>query len=85
MNECLNTPALTDKEVRAVQAIHRGDADGYQQKLALAAIVTKFSRSHDLAFIPDSVQESAFLAGRTFVGKEILKVIGLPLSGKEEE
>jgi hypothetical protein len=82
---------LTKDEHGALRALQAGEATPYQQTQALHVIVNKFSRSHDVLFIPGSRDESSFLSGRGFVGQNILKYLKLPvgrlptLDPKEEE
>lgn len=73
------TRTLTTPEVVAIQALHRGEATAYQQKLALKVIVNDFCRAHDALYIPGSFDQTAFLNGRAFVGQRILKFINIPV------
>lgn len=85
---CFRYTDLTKKEHQALKSISKGEADEYQQRLALAVIVNKLSRAHNTLYIPDSFDQSAFLSGRAFVGHEILKVLQIPvgqLQNKVEE
>ncbi len=86
--ECLRCEALTKDEHEALKALNKGEANAYQQKLSLSIIIHKFSRSHDLLYIPDSFDQSAFINGRAFVGQKILKHLNIPvgqLSNEVEE
>lgn len=74
-----DTPALTEDEQRSIKAVWRGDATEYQQKITIKVIVNKLCRADDLLYIPGSFDETAFLQGRSFVAKRILKVINQPL------
>ena len=78
------TRTLTKDEVIALQALHKGDATPYQQKLALKVIVNDFCRAQDALYIPGSFDQTAFLNGRAFVGQRILKYINIPV-GKLDE
>lgn len=73
------TPPITDKEHAALKAVYQGQADEYQQRLALKVIVNTFSRAHDVSYVPGSFDQSAFLAGRGYVGQIILKYLNLPI------
>lgn len=77
--QCLETKKLSEEEIRALRAVWRGDATEYQQRLTLKIIVNKLSRADDLLFIPDSHDQTAFLQGRGFVGKQITKYLKLPI------
>ena len=79
------TPALTKQEHEAPKALHPGHADEYQQRLALQVIVNKFSRAHDMSYVPGSFDQSSFLAGRGFVGQKILKYLNLPIGKFKED
>jgi hypothetical protein len=78
------TRTLTKDEVIALQCLHRGEANEYQQRLALKVIVNDFSRAQDALYIPGSFDQTAFLNGRAFVGQRILKYINIPV-GKLDE
>lgn len=70
-----HVPELTLDEARAIKSLYRGDASEYQQRQALATIIDKLCKTHDLSFMPESFSETSFLNGRAFVGKKILKII----------
>lgn len=71
-------------EHEAIQALSEGRADEYQQALALSVIVQKFSRAHDMGYVPGEFDQTAFLSGRSFVGKQIVKYTKLPVSKTPE-
>lgn len=78
-------PVLDDVEVTALHHLRDGTASPYEQKLALAVIVNKFSRAHDVLYVPGSFDESAFLSGRGFVGQQVLKHINLPVGKLQQK
>ena len=78
------TRELHKDEVVAIQALYKGEATPYQQKLALKVIVNDFSRAHDALYVPGSFDQTAFLNGRAFVGQRILKYINISV-GKLNE
>lgn len=80
----LFVPELSKQEVYALRNLSKGEATEHQQKLALQIIVNKFSRAHDLTYVPDSFDRSAFLAGRGFVGQQILKFLNIPVAKLKE-
>ncbi|QDP61495.1 MAG: hypothetical protein Unbinned8596contig1000_8 [Prokaryotic dsDNA virus sp.] len=80
----VQTAALTNDEQRAIKSVWRGDATEYQQRLALKTIVNKLCRADDLLYVPNSFDETAFLQGRGFVGKRIMKVLNQPLEKLED-
>ena len=83
--ECFDCPELSKEEHIALKNLYSGEADEGQQRLALAIIVNKFSRTHDLTYIPGSFDQSSFTAGRAFVGQKILKYLNLPVGKLKEE
>ena len=70
---------LPDREHASIKAVYAGEADEGQQRLCLMTIVNKFSRTHDLLYSPGCFDETAFMAGRGFVGQQILHVINVPV------
>lgn len=77
--ECFRCKELDKEEHEAIKALGKGEANPFQQKLALSVIVNKFGRSHDLLYIPGGFDESAFLNGRAYVGQQILKYLKIPV------
>ena len=75
-------PTLDRQEHIALKALSQGEASPDQQGLALQVIVKKFARAFDLAYIPGSFDESAFLSGRGFVGQQITKFVNKPVPEK---
>lgn len=78
-SECFQCAELDKPEIEAIKALYKGEADEYQQKLCLSVIVNKFSRTHDMLYIPGSFDQSSFISGRAFVGQKILKVVNIPI------
>lgn len=76
---CFECPDLDKQEIESLKALGKGEADEFQQKLALAVIVNKFARAHDLPYIPGSFDQSSFISGRAFVGQKILKILNVPI------
>jgi len=76
---------LEEIELYALKAVAKGDADEFQQRLAIEVIVNKFSRTHDLTYVEGSFDGTAFLGGRSFVGQLILKCINVPIGKLKEE
>ena len=83
--ECLRCPDLNKQEHAAIKALGKGEADEFQQRLALKVIVNTFSRTHDLCYVPDSQDQSTFISGRAFVGQKILKYLNIPVGKLKEE
>ncbi len=81
----LRVAEFSRPEVESVKALNRGDAAPDQQRRALAAIVNKISRTHDIHYVPGDPQASAFIAGRGFVGAQILKILNLPVGALTNE
>lgn len=78
-------PRVSRSEAEALQALRKGEAEPHQQRKALFLIVNKIARPHDLTYVPESQDRSAFMAGRSFVGQQILKFLKVPVSKLPEE
>lgn len=76
---CFAGRAPTKAEAMAFKRLAEGEASSHQQKIALMYLVNVLSRPHDFTFVPGSVEESAFLAGRAFVGQKLLKMVKVPI------
>lgn len=68
----------------ALRAVYAGEAEPYQQRLALSVIVNKFSRAQEMLYIPDSQDQTAFINGRAAVGQKVLKYVKLPVGQLQE-
>jgi len=77
--DCFKYPKETKDEIQAIKALGSGEATEYQQKLALKVITSNYSRAHDLSYVPGSQDQSAFIAGRAFVGQRILRCLKIPI------
>lgn len=70
----LQRPELTPGEHAALRAVARGEADGFQQRLAIEVIRTKIAGEDLISFWPggeDGRRASDFAEGKRFVGKTI--------------
>ena len=85
MERCFETDVLDEHEVTALKNLAQGKATEYQQVLALHAITNKICRVHDVLFIPGKSDESAFLAGRAYVGSKILFELNVPVGRMKPE
>ena len=85
IQQCHHVSKLPVGAHEALKALRRGEADEYQQQLCLKIIVDHFARSHDSTYIPGSFDQSAFIAGRAFVGQQILKYLNLPVGKLKKE
>lgn len=74
----LDVEPLSTAEVHALKALHKGEADPYQQKLAAFAILHKISKYGELCYFPGDERASVFMAGRVFVGAQVAKFMGVP-------
>jgi len=83
--QCFKYDAATKEEHIALKALAKGEASEYQQKLALKVIVNNFARSHDNCFIPGEADQGNFIAGRAFVGQQILLHLNLPVGKLKQE
>jgi len=68
-------PDLTESEINAIKHCWEGTATDGQQRQALETIIDKLATADVIAFEPGAPDEGAFLAGRTFVGKQIRRVL----------
>jgi len=66
--------------VVAFKSLEAGEATPYQQQRVLNLIIKNFARTYDLPFIPGQIDQSAFLAGRAYVGHSIMRHINMPAS-----
>lgn len=82
---CFHVAKLDKEEAAALKALGKGEAQAWEQTLALSVICNKFARPHDLTFIPNERDQSSFMSGRAFVGMEILKVLKKPIGQYEED
>lgn len=81
----LDCEPVSKREHGAIKALYAGEATPEEQQLALKVIVNKFSRTHDLLYVPGSFDGSAFLNGRAYVGQKILKYLNLPVGKLKDE
>ena len=70
---CFDVEPLDPTESNAIRSLSRGDATEIQQKLAFAVILKKLARAYDQPFVPGAGDQTTFLAGRAFVGQQLLK------------
>lgn len=76
---CFYVPEVEKEELEALKQVYAGEASSYQQRLALSVIVNKFSRAHDMQFVPGAPDQSAVLTGRAFVGSRILWALNMKI------
>ena len=69
---------------RALQCCYLGEASPHQQRLAIDTIIDKLSRADFLAYQAGSHDESAFLAGRAFVGKQTRQALKTKIGAPSE-
>lgn len=75
-----NIPAIY-----ALKALNDGTADAGQQKLALEYIIHVVAKRYELTYFPDSDRDSAFAAGKAYVGDQILKLVSLKADEIQKE
>ncbi len=76
-----NQPADFDPaDVAAIQHLMAGDATPEQQRRGMEWIINKASRAFDNTWFSGNQHDSSFLAGRAFVGQQILGVNKINLS-----
>ena len=69
-----HSEAISEPEVLAIRAVADGIADAYQQQLAMRTIIVKLALTYDQEYVIGSPDQSAFRGGRSFVGKQIMKL-----------
>lgn len=69
------TRPLTEHEIHCVRQIAAGKASGHEQQAGLAVITKILSGAYDIEYVTGDDRASAFRGGRSFVGKEIIKLI----------
>lgn len=79
--DVFNVPALERHELVALQMCfdEKENANPEQQVIAIKAIIGKLCLYDMLAYQVGSFDETAFLNGRIFVGKEILRQCRQPI------
>lgn len=78
--ECFRCDDPTKEEAEAIKALESGQAQDYQQQIALNYIVNKLCRSNDVLYIHgNNSLDTAFLNGRAFPGQKILKILKVPI------
>jgi hypothetical protein len=60
-------------EVAAIQALIAGEADAYQQQLAMRWIIERASGVYEFQFYPTD-RDTSFALGRAHVGQQIIKL-----------
>jgi len=82
--QAFDVARLTKQEHVAIKMLAKGEASADQQVLVLEVVIKKLSRAFDMPYIPGSFDQSSFLAGRAYVGQQLLKYTKLP-AGKQDE
>ena len=78
MNHDEITP-LTNAEIRALKALKNGTASEGQQTMGMNAIVKKICGTNSLPYVPGSFDQTAFKAGRAFVGAHIIRIMNIKM------
>jgi len=74
-----NILPLTNAEIRAIKALKSGTASEGQQTLGMSAIIKKLCGTNELPYVAGSFDQSAFRAGRAFVGARIIGIMNMKL------
>lgn len=67
-------------DIEALQAVHAGTADAYQQRRALEWIINQAAETYGEPFRSDvdgGDRETSFALGRAFVGRQVVKLVKL--------
>lgn len=75
----------TKADFQSIISVARGEATGEQQKRCMQLIISYLSRADDLPYVPDSADQSAFMAGRQFVGKKLKMLQNYKIGELEEK
>lgn len=73
--KCFKYREPISAELYALKALEKGDASGYEQKLALNYIVQELCGVYQVGFVPGKPDESDFLQGRQFPAQQIFKYL----------
>lgn len=74
----LGSPDLDEHNVWSVKLLAKGEASAEQQIAALEFILHKLAQTDNQSFVPNDMsggQNTAFLEGRRFVGRELRRII----------
>ena len=74
---CFIVPKYNAQMVRALKALEKGTATAYEQQLAMKFILDGLAATYQNTFVPEAPDQSAFMAGRAFVGQQIMKLLRL--------
>lgn len=80
ISECLphkdpiKRPDYTEAEIQSLRAVHRGDADARQQRMALDFLMRAFA-THDISFRPDNPHLTDFCEGKRWCGTLIVHML----------
>jgi hypothetical protein len=85
--DVFNVPALERHELIALQMCfdEKENANPEQQTIAIKAIIGKLCLYDMLAYQVGAFDETAFLNGRIFVGKEILRQCRVPIGEMDQQ
>lgn len=67
------------RDVGALQALARGEAEAHQQKRALGLIVERITAMYERQYHPTD-RDTAFALGRAFVGQQIVGLLKIDVS-----
>lgn len=70
---------VTKDEHRALQACWDGVADSFQQRQALQVLMAKPCGLYTVPYFGERPQASAFMAGRQFVGRVMMRILDTPI------
>lgn len=70
-------PDYEKQDVRAIQALAKGDASADEQRRALDWIITQAAATYDEPFRPGSADVVNYMLGRRSVGLAIVKLMKL--------
>ena len=74
---CFREGRVSSRAVYALRALEIGEADPFQQKLALKTILDSFCATYQVTFVPGEQDQTNFMEGRAFPGHRILHYLKL--------
>ena len=72
-------PQYEDRDVAAIQALAKGEADQIEQQRALKWIIEECCKTYDMSYRPENQTDTVFAEGKRYVGNEIIKMTKLKI------
>lgn len=72
-------PQYEDRDIAAIQALAKGEADQIEQQRALKWIIEECCKTYDMSYRPENQTDTVFAEGKRYVGNEIIKMTKLKI------